>query len=575
VDSFAMLDSTNSVYQDWTPNVFDETLDVYNEGTYAKVGGLIFATDYLYVGSIDQLQGVKVSLRGGFENRNECTLDVSYWDGTQFVSLGGSVDDGTSTSSISFGQSGTISWTAPAKTTEFKTTIAGLATFDYKGRAYFRARYEGGQLTGEHISEFNNLAGVGKKSPGTVSPIDMYFYRLSFTGNGTTTTFTSPSGSFPNETAGVHIYNIKTIPAPIDCRGYQFPLMHDDSLLLCGNTDSEPDAVIISANGRPQVFNGEDSFKHYLGTGLVVAGASFSNQFGNDTIKTCLICSETATHKLIGEFPYTHHVISESDGCIAPYSMDVGEVEIAQGVQRKVAVWVAQRGVVISDGNFIRELSGDIRDKFDPKHSNYIGSSTLPTLYGKIDPVLNEYHLIVPDSAEWVYDFTESKWFQIDRSSDAYLNGLFPVYDTNGVCYMYGFTPDGYVMRLENGTTFASASSTNNIVSTVRLADIALYNSSIMWKSRINWSTLLIKTKSSTTATVSETRYIDGQTSGTAISTVDPTKSGYVYTQGDIHGEGKTGTFHSPEFSITTSDETVGFEPVLWGCNYTVYEREK
>jgi hypothetical protein len=140
---------------------------------------------------------------------------------------------------------------------------------------------------------------------------------------------------------------------------------------------------------------------------------------------------------------------------------------------------------------------------------------------------------------------------------------------------MYGFTPEGFVMRLDNGTTFASSTGTNNITSTVRLADIALHESSIMFHSRINWSSLVLKTKGTTTATVSTTHYIDGETTGTTIDTADPTKSGYAYANRELHGESKTGAFHSPEFSITTSDETVGFEPVLWGCNFTTYVREK
>jgi hypothetical protein len=140
---------------------------------------------------------------------------------------------------------------------------------------------------------------------------------------------------------------------------------------------------------------------------------------------------------------------------------------------------------------------------------------------------------------------------------------------------MYGFTDAGYVMRLDNGTTFATSTGENDITSTVRLADIALHESSLMFQSRINWSSLVLKTKGNTTATVSTTHYIDGETSGTTIDTADPTKSGYAYANREFHGESKTGTFHSPEFAITTDNETVGFEPVLWGCNFTTYLREK
>ena len=567
-DSFLMFDDSSSTYNNWTANVFSDEYDSLNEGTFASIGGLVTATDYLYVGSIEQLQGIRFSLVGGEENTTAATVTVEYFSGDTTAGSNGwvslSSEDGTSTSSISLGKSGTIFWNAPSKTAEFKTNISGIAgKYNVTDISKIPVPYDWQGTWREPLYQqawYNKLSGTTGKTPIPTSPIDMYFYRISFSATLAST---------------VSVFNVKTIPAPVDCRGYKFPLFHDNCLLLCGNVDAEPDAVAISAYGRPQVFNGEETFKHYLGTGTVVAGASFSNQFGSDTIKTCLLCTDSSTHKLVGEFPYTHHVVSEIDGCIAPYSMDVGEVEIAQGVRRKVAVWVAQRGVVISDGNWIKEISEDIRDKFDPKHSNYIGSSTLPTLYGKIDPVFNEYHLVIPNSGEWVFDFEKGKWYQVDRGSGAYLNACFPVYNTSGVAYMYGLTNSGFLVRINYGTTFETASSSNDITSTVRLADIALYNQSIMFKSRINYSTLLINTKSTTTSTVSETRYTDGKQSGTSISTVDPTKSGYVYTQGDVHGEDSTGVFHSPEFSITTSDENIGLKPVLWGCNYTVYEREK
>jgi len=560
VNSFTVFSS--SVYQDFTPHVLEPEIDTANDGTYAKLGGLTFATDYLYVADIEQLRGIKVSIQGGFINTNECTLAVEYWDGGGDGWVPLTVSDGTTGANISFSQTGTVFWDAPAKTAEFKRSLAGVAS---KWPIFSPP-----QVGKYGISSDTYLSNIGGPST-PITPVDMYFYRFSFTGNGTTSAFPAEAAA-----AGVHVYNIETIPAPVDARGYKFSFEHDASLFLCNNVDAEPNAVIYSAFNRPQVFNGEESGKLYFGDSTgVVAGCSFSNQFGANHYKQALIFKETETWKIKGEYPYEIHNVSAIDGCVAPESVSVGEIEIAQGVRRKVAVWVAQRGVVISDGNFVKEISTDIRDLFDPQHDNYLGASVLPTLHGRIDPVFNEYRLVVPDSTEWVYDFTEGKWYKADRGSGARLDGCIPVFNTAGVSFMYGFTNAGYVMRLDNGTTFATDSSTNDITSTVRLADIALHNSSIMYKSRINYSTLLIKAKTNTSSTVSETRYVDGETSGTSISTVDPTKSGYVYTQGDIHGEAKTGVFHSPEWSITTDDETIGCEPVLWGCNYTVYLREK
>jgi hypothetical protein len=569
----AFLAFRSNVYNDYTANVSEGQLDSLNEGTFAKLGGFTFATDKLYVGSLEQLRAVKFGIQGGFSNTNACTMTVKYWDGAVFTPLGTS--DGTSSSNVSFSQSGTVSWEPPAKTSEFKRTLSGFTAGIPKGKLgdvpavmNFRQQIEASLILG--TNDISNLI-PGTALPSGSNPVPLYYYEISFTGNGTTTAFPVEATS-----TGVHVFHIELIPGSTDCRGYRFPLLHDDSLFLCGNLDAEPNVVIYSAFGRPQVFNGELSGKIPLGDNTApVAGVSFSNQYASAVVKTALIAKESSTWKIHGEYPYKVDVVSQSEGCIAPESMDVGEVEIADGLRRKVAVWVSQRGVVISDGNFIKEISQDIRDLFDKNHANYLGASVLPTLYGRIDPVFNEYHLIVPDSAEYVYDFTEGRWGNPVRGSGAYLNGAVPVYDGNGISYMYGFTDAGYVMRLENGTTFATDSGTNSITSTIRLADIALNGASIMSRSRINWSALVMRSKATTTSTVSETLYVDGETSGTAIGTSDPTHTSYDYRDQSIHGQRKTGVFHSPEWSITTSDETVGFEPILWGCNYTPYEREK
>jgi len=573
-DVFIMLDGGTGAYNNWTPNVFSNEYDDANAGTFANLT-ITAAEDYLYVASLERLQGIRFSLAGGKENQvANVSMTVEYYSGNISEEWGGlNIVDGTlGDNGNSLGKSGTVSWTPPARSSEFKTQVSGIASSrdvgiagrrsasrDYtenpEEEANDRRRWQG--VNQEH----NFLTAGQSKALRPIAPIDLYYYRIGFSAN--------PTGA-------LHIYNVACIPASLDVRGYKFPVFHDNSLFLCGNPDSEPNAVIYSAVGRPQVFNGEESGKLYIGDDTApVCGASFSNQFGSTDTKILLMCKETSTWRITGEAPYAVHPVSMVDGCIAPYSIAVGEIEIAQGIRRKVAVWVSQRGVVISDGTSIQEISTDIRDKFTPLHSNYLGASVIPTLHGRIDPVYNEYVLVVPGSAEWRYDFTENKWFRVGRGSAAYLNGSFPVYDTNGISYMYGFTPAGFVMRLDNGNTFATTSSTNNITSTVRLGDIALYNASLMFQSRIDWASLMFKVKSTTTSNVTCNYYVDGNQTATTIDTVDPTRSGYVYVNREIHGQAKTGTFHSPEFTITTADETIGFEPVMWGCEYMIVPREK
>jgi len=233
-------------------------------------------------------------------------------------------------------------------------------------------------------------------------------------------------------------------------------------------------------------------------------------------------------------------------------------------------IWVSSRGVELFTGASITDISGDISDLFDPSRSTYLGASTIATITSFYDPTLSEYHMIVPGTYEYVLDVKRGKWFQIVRGGIGELHGGFTVADTNGYKYCYGFGDAGYMFRLEYGTTFNGTS----IAHTLRTGDFALPDGSIMEWAQVNWFNLVMKAKTVTDQNVAMVYYTDTAAASSGATTITPLRTGYRVTNAITHNRDTQSTFHGVQFSISTDDETIGFEPLYLGIRYTVFPRQ-
>ena len=84
---------------------------------------LVSSTEYLLAGFIERQQGLHCKLIPNHTNTTASTvLTVSYWNGTEWVSVG-TINDGTSSDSISFAKSGYITWNPVDENTEFKREV--------------------------------------------------------------------------------------------------------------------------------------------------------------------------------------------------------------------------------------------------------------------------------------------------------------------------------------------------------------------------------------------------------------------------------------------------------------------
>jgi hypothetical protein len=164
---------------------------------------------------------------------------------------------------------------------------------------------------------------------------------------------------------------------------------------------------------------------------------------------------------------------------------------------------------------------------------------------------------------EYVLDIKRWRWFEIDRTSGCRLQLGIEVADTYGTQTAYGFDNAGYMLRLENGTTF----NTIDITSQMKVGYQIPIQSDIMSETEILRSELITVAKNTDSA-ITLVHTIDGSTGGGtsyALSAADATHDFAIIMQ-DL---GSTqGIFHTFDFTQVSDDEVKGFEPLFFAMYY-------
>jgi hypothetical protein len=389
-----VYEATNGDYWDYSDQVNAETT-----ATVLVADSLEATNDYLLLGFLERQQAIEVSLPPKKENSTaSTTLAVYYWDGSDWAAVVG-LNDGTSVASISFSQSGVVSWSPPSKSQEFTKSLSGEPLF--------------------------------------------YYYKLVF-----------------DQTldAEVEIYYIEGVPTTEDVLPYQFPLHFQNRTLLC-NRDGAPSEVLVSNENTPYIFNGDDSTTLLVGgDNDLTGGVSLSNSYESSIDAVAILTKNSETWALRepgdGSAYLIQRQLSTMIGCPAPLTMDTFEV----GGQN-IAFWLSYDGPVMCDGATVRPIPG-IEPYFDPIHDSFLTYAVIETAAGFVDPVLREYNILVGEY--WlIYDIVRNKWFK--KESSSYPECGWRVQDTDGGQYCYLGFDDGYTRRNENGNAWDAANISQSV----------------------------------------------------------------------------------------------------------------
>ena len=495
-------------YEDYTTAVYADDYIDGEDSTYIDLSGLT-SSQSLIVGFEYRQLGVRFSLIGDYVNTTANTIaSVDYWNGTTWASVG-AISDKTSKNNVSFGQAGLITWGKIADGLEFKTEFTGAIE---------------------------------------VTPI-LYYYRITFT--------STVNGGRLNQVSGV--------PAQTVIGNYSFPLSAMNRLWLFSDQDGEKNKSICSSKYTTNTFNGDDSIPLFWGDEEeITGGAWLYSQYGASVYSVLVVFKKNETWVLIGNDPETwqQYKISSSIGCVSPNTIKVLEMptDASNGVNRSsIIVFQGANGIYMTDGRPPILISQDL-DIFDKRKSLI---TNIDESFAFIDIENQEYHWCFAESAycdtEYVLDYSKMRWFEIDRPLP--LQYGIEVHTTEGATYTYGFI-EGYMVRLEHGNSFDGSSITQEF----QFGDIALNENHVTLETSAEFHNLILKSKT-TTNEITITHYGDSSTTGTAL-TLSPIKSGYRTVRSAKHKSLGSHLFHSWKLSLSTDDETTGFEPLFFSCLY-------
>jgi hypothetical protein len=510
-------------------------------------------SDKIFLVFEEQQCAIKFTMLGTLINKNAATLTVKYWNGAAYSSL--TITDGTlEPATDTLGKSGLVSWTAPS---------------DEQKRQTFG--------------------------------VNGYVYEL--------TVSATLSGTEGNNDTVIDL--ITGVPNQQTIRPFKFSTLFQNRLMLGGYTrGQEGNRMDYSLTYGAEVFNGDSSSRdglqslYFGGMDDLTGAVPIYNRFGSRIFSILLVLKNNEAYILDGASPLDFKIypVSSKIGSPCPLTIDSAELgfEMSEGVARNVAIWVSYNGPMMFDGAVLKPIRG-IDNYFDQTSGTAINFEAIHNCRGWVDTTWKEYNLLLPtgnntDPNLWVcYDLVRKKWFEkAPGASTNYPLCGFRVADTDGAQYTYGGRADGYMLRLENGTTFDGTAMSQKV------ATGDFWPSQSIWhQTRIRWLKVVAK-RVDEDATLEVYHYPDtnadfGQSviftnqdddvswakefdSGNGIDVIF---AGAAETSLALSAAGKTERLardtgplnklawsHGFGFEISTSNTTKGFRPVYWGIRW-------
>ena len=504
--------------KDYALNVYKDDYEHDIPDTYVDIGVLATFSEPNYcleIGFTEKMTGLQFRIIPEYSNTTAGTVvGVDFWNGGSYVSVG-TVSDGTSENSISMANSGVMTWNNLSLDSEVKyTSLQSVVVGDI-----------------------------------TDTSTPLYFYRVRFNKNISETRVNYVGG----------------INASKSLTNYKFPVFAQGRILLCGDMSEDKFKIVVSAKNMPHVYNGGDSVDIYLGDeGELNAGIELFSPIGSNLYSLILMFKDTETWIIAGQDinTWSNNIfcLSKYIGCPAPLTLKSVNLatELGQGVNRSLAIWQGSNGIYMSDGRAPIPIHGDIKEYFDMNDSRCIKASEVGNSTAFMDYSKQEYHWLFASGTsgtakELVYDVHRNKWYEISRGM-ALTCGC-EVTDVEGNQYTYGFIDTGYMERLENGTDFDG----NDIIHTFQFGDFAPLGLSFI--TQLDHLKLLTVAKTTTSANVTCSHYADTLSSSSDY-VMSPAKTGYRIANPAFDSKLQGEPYHSLKFTITTDNETIGFEPI-------------
>ena len=516
IASFQWFINADSKYTDYSPNIYATD---YVEGattTYVDLHTMT-SNDYIVVGFTERMMGVQVCVQTPSGGPAWGLASVYYWNGSAWAALSGIIDNtgGSTYTTASFVQSGNIFWNQISDTLEFKTNVTTKDQY--------------------------------------------YYYKIKWTVSAPTT---NP----------IYLDSIVGIPTQTTIDKFKFPSMFQNRLVLCNNQSDESNTALLCGSNTSSVFTGTDTIKLYFGDDKEVVGAiPFFSRFSNNFYENLVVFKSDSVWIVDGTSPedYRAFKISSMNGCAATKTItpcDLGFASDANaGAARNVVIWQSSNSIVLWDGSSIFPIHGDISDVFDQNNSYAISLTMADKSTAFFDDNLGEWHWLWASKGnttlnkEYVFDVLRRKWYTIDRGAGNRLQLGIPVIDSYNNKYHYGVNTLGYFQRLEYGNTFDGTA----IVSSFKTGDVPLGG----WSGVTSIRKLkpIVKAKNTTANSLTVNYYGDTATAVTKALTfgVSDANRRIARTTPPVQSmnEGNY-VFHALECSMTTSDETCGFEPI-------------
>jgi len=635
--SFQVWRNGNGVFKDWTLEV--------NEYSYESVPFVAqldalaaTGTDYIIVMSDDRLSGVQFNFMAGYVNKNASIANVLYWNGSAYAAVSGTEVDGTSLSGTAFGKNGLLWWQPPAENLEVKKTEFNVTGYSYKidftaalSGTYFGNIVVSGTADNTEVkittSAAHNLGNgdtvtisgiVGTtEANGTWSINEVTATTFDLTGSVYANAYTSGGKAVKNandiisDSGDVGLDVVTVIPAQKTVPPFKFPSQYKNRTLLCGYTQGkEGNRCDYSQTASTEIWNGSESSDggvyalYFGGSEGLTAGHEIYNRYGSQVITLWTAFKDGETYVLKGDSPedFTISKVSSNIGCPAPLTLTSVEVayEVAQDIRRNMLIWLSDVGPYTFDGQVLSPIKG-VEKYFDPDDPDCVNFDEIGRSSGWYDALKREYNLLIPSGSSqstnnvWlVYDLLKKKWFRKDTGEASFPQVGFSVQDTYGAKYTYGAIDTGFMMRLENGDSWADTADAKGIEQIVETGDF--WPSGNIWDlTRITKIKLMGK-RISEQHSITVQHYADTDDSqglsgvwqswsggrwqdwggGKWVSAALPSVSLYLTSSinriaRDTIRDNLFGWSHRFKFSISTDETTKGFQPLGWGI---VFHRE-